>query len=211
MLRRLDIVVRAEPGRPEPDPNHPMQKVTRQIAFEPTGWTPERAAKIADLFDGMAAGWRDQMTGSRTTAFDDALRRGGPFAPGPCLELGSGVGIFTPGLREVFDEVVSVDLALEMLRNTSGDAKSRRVQGDGARLPFADGTFAAVVLVNMFLFPDEVARVLAPDGAVVWVNTHGPATPINLSPDEVQAALGDAWSGVHSEAGWGWWAVLRRS
>ena len=56
---------------------------------------------------------------------------------------------------------------------------------DGARLPLADGAADAVVLVNCFLFPAEVDRVLAPDGVVVWVNSSGGETPIHLPPEDV--------------------------
>ena len=45
------------------------------------------------------------------------------------------------------------------------------------------------MLVNCFLFPDEVDRVLAPDGVVVWVNSSGAETPIHLPSDDVVAAL----------------------
>ena len=48
-----------------------------------------------------------------------------------------------------------------------------RVLADGARPPAPDAAADAVVLVNCFLFPDEVDRVLAPDGVVVWVNSSG--------------------------------------
>ena len=52
-----------------------------------------------------------------------------------------------------------------------------RVLADGARLPVAAGAADAVVLVNCFLFPDEVDRVLGPDGVVVWVNSSGARDP----------------------------------
>ena len=81
-------------------------------------------------------------------------------------------------------------------RGVAGDAAagSRRTSGTaswptapGSRSP--TGAAAAVVLVNCFLFPDEVDRVLAPDGVVVWVNSSGAETPIHLPPDDVVAAL----------------------
>jgi hypothetical protein len=78
-------------------------------------------------------------------------------------------------------------------------------------LPLADGAAEAVVLVNCFLFPQEVDRVLAPDGVVVWVNSSGDQTPIHLPPSDVVAALPGRWQGVESEAGAGLWCVLRRS
>ena len=57
------------------------------------------------------------------------------------------------------------------------------------------------MLVNCFLFPEEVDRVLAPDGVVVWVNSSGAETPIHLPPDDVAAALPGRWTGVESTAG----------
>jgi hypothetical protein len=85
------------------------------------------------------------------------------------------------------------------------------VQADGSRLPLADGALGALILVNMFLFPAEVDRVLAPPGVVVWVNSRGPETPIHLTADEVDRALPGSWDGVSSQAGWGTWSVHWRS
>ena len=67
------------------------------------------------------------------------------------------------------------------------------------------------MLVNCFLFPDEVDRVLAPDGVIVWVNSSGAETPIHLPSDDVVAALPGRWEGVQSTAGLGTWCVLRRA
>jgi hypothetical protein len=190
-----------------------MREVTLQVAFDPAGWTPARAARVAQLFDGLAPEWHTRMTPGRAEALTDALDRGGPFdattTTRPCLELGSGVGLFTDVVTRRFgrDEVVAVDLSYEMLRRAPAEL-APRVQADAASLPFADGTFATAVLVNMLLFPHEIARVAR---TVVWVNTVGDATPIHLSADEVERALPGEWDGVHAEAGWGTWAVLRRA
>ena len=51
------------------------------------------------------------------------------------------------------------------------------------------GEVAAVVLINAFLFPAEVARVLSRDGVLVWVNSSGEQTPIYLSPSDLVARL----------------------
>lgn len=185
-----------------------MRTVTRQIAFEPGGWTPERRAKVAELFDGLAPEWHTKASGERTEPVMDALARGGPFLEGSCVEVGSGIGLLSPLLAERFTSVVALDLSLAMLR--LAPAVPPRVLGDGAHLPVADATLAAVVLVNAFLFPSEVLRGLRPGGAVVWVNTAGASTPIHLSADEVDLALGGTWDGVDSEAGWGTWSVFRR-
>lgn len=212
-VRHLERVVPAAPGRvPAGGADNPIRNVTRQIAFEPGGWTPGRAAKVATLFDGLAPDWdaRFATDPSRLVAVADALDRGGPFPDGPCLEVGSGTGIATRLLAERFSPVVALDLAWEMLRRAPADA-GVRVQADGAVLPVADGRAGTVVLVNAFLFPAEVDRVLAPGGAVVWVNTYGDDTPIHLPAEDVEAALPGRWGGVAAEAGWGTWAVLRRA
>ena len=211
MLERLPTVVAFEPGRPElAGPDHPMRAVTRQIAFEPGGWTPERRAKVAGLFDSLAPDWHEKDVANRHDALLDALDRGGPFPAGPCVELGSGIGAFTGDLTERFDQVVAVDVSAEMLRRAPA-ALAPRVLADSAALPFADGTVGTAVLVNMFLFPAELDRVLAPDGAVVWVSAMGDATPIYLDAADVEAALPGEWAGKAAAAGWGTWAVFRRA
>jgi len=88
---------------------------------------------------------------------------------------------------------------------------SPRVQADSSRLPLADDTADVVLMINMILFPDEVDRILRPEGQVVWINTLGDQTPIHLPPDDVAAALPGEWVGVAARAGVGLWAVLRRS
>jgi hypothetical protein len=210
VLQKLERVVPETPGRPEPDPDHPMRAVTLQVAFEPGGWTPERAERVGQLFDSLAPEWHTRMTPDRAKALDDALARGGPFDTArPCLELGSGIGLFTPAVVGVFGggNVIALDLSREMLVRAPADL-APRVQADSSRLPFADGRFATAVLVNMLLFPEEVARVA---GTIVWVNTVGDATPIHLSAEEVERALPGDWEGVHAQAGWGTWAVFRRA
>jgi hypothetical protein len=67
-----------------------------------------------------------------------------------------------------------------------------------------------VALVNMFLFPAEVTRVLRDDGVLLWVSTNGDATPIYLSPADVLLALPGTWHGVTAHAGWGTWLTASR-
>ncbi|MBA3653150.1 MAG: class I SAM-dependent methyltransferase [Actinobacteria bacterium] len=207
MIRWLDQVVSAPADQPLPlEIKEAMQRVTRQTAFDPSTWTPERAAKVAALFDGMAAEWNERQTGiSRYDALVDALERG-DVGTGTCVEIGSGSGLATPLLVQHFGTVVGLDLSAAMIVQGSG----RRVQGDANHLPFATGTFDAAVLVNALLFPREVDRVVAPDGVVLWVNTRGDDTPIHLPPEDVAEALPGEWSGAAAAAGLGIWAVLRR-
>ena len=212
MLRFLPPVIPPPPGdNPSPGgPDHPMRKVTIQVASSPDGWTAERKQKVAELFDALAPDWHERVAElGRGIALADAYERGDVPAGGVCLELGSGTGANTPFLAERHDVVLAADLSAGMLREAP-DA-SPRLQTDSSQLPFADGTIDAVVLVNMFLFPAECDRVLAPDGRLAWVNTAGDRTPIHLKAEEVDAFLPGEWEGVHSEAAWGTWAVFRRA
>lgn len=200
-----------EPFRPGLAPggaDHPMRQVTRDVALEEGSWTADAAAEVAARFDQLAPDWHTRVDPARYVSLQDALDRGGPVPSGLCLEVGSGTGAATAVLAARFAQVVSVDLSFEMLRRAPSGAA--RVQADGFRLSVPSGMAGAVVLVNALLFPAEVARVLAPEGALYWVNTSGPATPIHLPADDVGRAMGPGWSGVASVAGRGTWAVLRR-
>lgn len=194
--------------------DHPMRKVTRQVAFE-GGWDPTRARKVADLFNGMAENWTaDHDHEGRHALLADALDRGlaEPVTAEPAptvVELGSGTGLGTRTLDQRFERVVAMDLALGMLREAP-PAWAPRVQADASSLPLPDRAADILVLVNMLLFPTEIERVLAPTGQLVWVNTSGEQTPIHLSADDVAAALPGDWHGVASRAGRGTWAVVRR-
>lgn len=210
MITRLPRVVPAAPGVPEGvGPDHPMRTVTRQVAFEPGGWSPERAAKVAALFDGLAPEWHTRSSDSRAGPLADALDRGGPIPAGTWLELGSGTGLLSGYLADRCRVLLAVDLSAEMLKLAPATV-GHRVRADGARLPVPDASVDALVLVNAFLFPDEARRVVAPAGVVVWVSSRGDGTPIYLPAEDVAGALGAGWDGVASEAGWGTWAVLRR-
>jgi SAM-dependent methyltransferase len=186
-----------------------MRELTRSIAVDPDAWTPGRAAQIASLFDSLASGWRERDVPERYEALVDALARGGSFPTGWCVEVGSGTGNVTADLRAAFHDVVSVELSPEMLRLSS--VEWRQIQPDAAALPLRTGSAAVVVLINMFLFPAEVARVLAADGVLLWVSTNGDQTPIYLSPTKVLNVLAGTWDCVTSEAGWGTWLTARRT
>ena len=200
------------PGTVEPEPfadaDHPMRKVTRQVAFDGI-WNDERADKIAALFDGLAPEWAsDHVDELKLGPIVDALDRGNVPLDGRWLELGSGTGAGTTALRERGVDVVVLDLSAEMLAHAPDVAP--KIRGDASTLPFADHRFDAVLMVNMLLFPAEVDRILASDGVVVWVNTRGDQTPIHLPPNDVAAALPGPWSGLTARAGAGLWATLRR-
>jgi SAM-dependent methyltransferase len=206
----LPRVIPEKPGRPEwGDAARPMRELTRLIAVDRDAWTPERLAQIASFFDSMASGWPERDVPERHDAIADALARGGPFPSGWSVEVGSGSGNATADLQHAFHDVVSLDLSREMLRLAS--FRGRQIQSDASALPLRTGAASVVALINMFLFPAEISRVLADDGVLLWVSTNGEQTPIYLPPTDVLRALPGTWEGITSEAGWGTWLTARRA
>lgn len=194
------------------NPDHPMRIMTRRAAgLHPGGWDDQARAEVAAFFDALAPEWHTRTGPARDAVVADALERGvGDRTGDVCVELGSGIGAYTPALARRWRRVLATEVSLEMLRLAPADV-GHRVLADGSRLPVRAARVDAVVLVNCFLFPAEVDRVLAPDGVVVWVNSSGSETPIHLPPADVAAALPGAWTGVESQAGLGLWCVLRRA
>jgi ubiquinone/menaquinone biosynthesis C-methylase UbiE len=190
-----------------------MRIATRRAAgLEGAGWTDELRRQVADYFDAIAGEWHTRMSSQRTAVVLDALSRGlgaTDVPPGLAVEIGSGIGAYSGLLAERFASVVAIDFSLPMLK-LAPSAPAHRVQADGARLPLRDSSAAAVVLINAFLFPSEVDRVLSPRGALVWVNCSGEHTPIHLSVEDLIAGLPGEWTGISSRAGEGLWCVLQR-
>lgn len=190
-----------------------MRIATRRAAgLDQGGWTGDLRTEVGTFFDGLAAEWHTRTSPQRTAVVRDALVRGLDTVGSPrdlVVEVGSGIGTYSPMLAERFKTVLAIDLSLEMLRRAP-PRPAHRVQADGARLPVRDGAAAAVVLINAFLFPVEVERILSPAGALLWVNSSGEQTPIYLSGEDLIAALPGQWTGVGSRAGEGHWCVLRR-
>ncbi|WP_201724797.1 class I SAM-dependent methyltransferase [Streptomyces antimycoticus] len=182
----------------------------RDLAAGRRSWNGETARFIAAQFDELAAEWDTTRATGRDEPLRDALDRGGPFPDGACLELGSGTGLFTQLLRSVFPLVISVDLSEQMLRQAAGRSPAR-VRADATVLPLADARVSVVAAIDMLLFPAEIARVLAPDGVLLWINQLGKDGPLYLPAADVVAALPGDWHAVEANAGWGSWAVLRRA
>ncbi len=201
----------ADVAAPDPfaGPDHPMRKVTRQVAFE-GGWSSGRATKVAELFDSMAADWSaDHVDVVKAAPVRDALARGGVDLAGSWAELGSGTGAGTRVLHGQVERLVAVDLSAEMLAHAPDLAP--RVRADASILPFGADSFDTVLLINMLLFPEEIDRILRPEGQLIWVNSLGDQTPIHLPPADVVDALPGSWSGVTAKAGTGLWAALSRA
>lgn len=209
MLQELPDHSSAIDPEPFAGPDHPMRRLTRAVALGER-WTIDDAARVTTVFDSLAAEWAARrVDDARAAPVLDALERGELPAGGRWLELGSGTGAGTSLLAEVARSLVAVDLSGAMLRHAPADL-APRLQADASTLPFPDDAFAAVVMVNMLLFPVEVDRVLGPDGVIVWINTLGDQTPIHLPSPDVMTALPGAWTGRTARAGTGFWLTARR-
>src|SRR5258706_3272624 len=165
-----------------------MRMATRRAAgLGADGWTGELRKQVEGFFDGLAGEWHTRTSPQRTAVVMDALVRGvGPIdsPSGLAVEVGSGIGTYSNLLAERFATVLAVDLSLAMLQ-LAPSGPAHRAQADGSALPLGDSSAAAIVLINAFLFPVEVERVLSPDGALIWVNSSGQHTPIYLATDDV--------------------------
>lgn len=213
MIKVLPRVVPAAPDRPYRDGARDTQRRSRSIAADPGVWSASWARQAVDRYTELAGVWNGERGGYRSVPLRDALARGGPMPAGRCVEVGCGTGLLTPLLSAVWQRVVCLDLTPAMLRRSSAPW---RVLADASRLPLPDGAAAAVVLGDVPLFAGEVVRVLAPGGVVIWCNALGEDAPHHVPVPLVLAALeracgGVAWSAVTAGAGWGLWAVLRRS
>jgi len=139
--------------------------------------------KTAARYDGLAD-WYDsfirseEVTPVALAALDRMLGSG----PGRCLDVGCGTGIAFPTLAAQDWSVVGVDVSADQLavaHDRAQAAGARVVHADATQLPFADGSFEAVVsLLTHTDFDDmpavfrECARVLAPGGRFVYVGVH---------------------------------------
>ena len=212
VISTLHRVVPAAPGKPTRHETAASQLASRTIAEDPSTWSVERARETVHRYTRLAETWDGERGSYRPLPLSDALARGGPFPAGLCVEVGCGTGLLTPLLTAVWPRTVSLDLTWAMLARSAAPA---RVLADASRVPLADGTAAAVVLADVPLFAEQVVRLLTADGVVVWSNALGEQAPghvpLRIVLSALQRACGTPWSAVTAEAGWGLWAVLRRS
>lgn len=206
------------PSVPGANEDHPMRVMTRRAAgLVGPPWDHRAAREVAGLFNGLAPQWHTRESGDRTAIVEDALERGLDALRNPsrglastALELGSGLGTYSGAIAGRFDLAIAAELAVEM-HQRAHRSSATRLLADGSALPLAARSLAAVVLINCFLFPAEIDRVLAVGGVLVWVNSSGESTPIHLDTSEVVSALRFPTEGVEARAGIGTWCALRRT
>ena len=168
---------------------------TRAVVARPRLWRLFRGP-IRAQFDRLAPVWHGRVGPEALAALSEALDRL-EEPPRRALDLGTGTGKGAVVVAERFPgaEVVGVDLAREMVaeaRRVVPAALGERVRfevADAADLPFEDGAFDLVVLLNMIPFFPELSRVTAPGGTLVVSSGFGPQTPIWTPPETLRARL----------------------
>ena len=130
---------------------------------------------MASVYDAMAPTFdrRRSLPEGVPEAVRSAVLR---YAPGPrVLDLGAGSGRIGRPFVQAGDDYTAIDLSFGMLRVFAEHHPSARLtQADGARLPFANGCFGAVLLVQVLSLArgwrhllGDALRVLRPGGALI--------------------------------------------
>ncbi len=147
-------------------------------------------------FDAVAPKWNTMRMPDSLAPFEAALVAVEP-APQRALDLGTGTGAGARAVAERFPdaEVVGADLSERMLAEARAGlpeelaGRVRFERADASALPFGDGAFQLVTLANMIPFFDELARVVAPGGAIVFAYSGGAGTPIYVPSERLRDAL----------------------
>lgn len=191
-----------------------MRLMTRRAAGLDSGdWDLDAKEAVIDVFDTLAPEWHTRTSRKRTEVVVDAFTRGLDAIGGGwnlAIEVGARVSAYTDLLSQRFGAVLSLDLSFEMIARSRARAAYRLV-ADASQLPVHDGSADCVALINAFVFPEEVKRILKGGGTIVRVNSSGEQTPIHLPTNDLVKALPFRVRGVESRAGAGTWCVLVRA
>jgi ubiquinone/menaquinone biosynthesis C-methylase UbiE len=168
---------------------------TDAVVARPRLWRLFRRPLRAQ-FERLAPSWERRREGETLTTLNAALDRLDQ-TPRRVLDVGTGTGIAARGLARRFPdaEIVGLDLSPAMIegarRLLPGELEPRiRFEvGDASALPHGAGEFDLVVLLNMIPFFDELARVSAPGGTLVFAFSAGPETPMYTATDRLRKGL----------------------
>jgi len=183
----------------------------------PCGDDPGGPPRAKARYDGHAD-WYDDFFGRFAAAnaaeLTELLGRGSGY----CLDLGCGTGLYLEAIAATGRTVVGIDRSADQLRIASGRLAGHApdtaalLQGDGAALPFADGSFQTVATVWISTDVDdfgsvatEAVRVLGPGGLLVCYGAHpcfnGPHTEL-LDDGSVVVHPNYRAAGWHQRSPW---------
>lgn len=162
---------------------------------------PVLRTPVQRFWNRAAATWDANESPERLRALRAAID--GLEPPRRVLEIGTGTGSGAAVMKGKWPDadITGVDLSPEMVRIATAKVQGVSFEpADASRLPFGDATFDLVAQNNVPVYFDEIARVLAPGGAVLITSTFGPATPYYTPHNLLRrrfAKLG--FSGLRSE------------
>ena len=168
--------------------------VTDAVVRSPGLWRLLRGRTRA-MFDELAPTWETRIGPHHVAALSLALAELMP--PARALDVGTGTGVAAQTVARRFTgaQVVGVDLAPAMAAQAKAllpaelASRVRFEVADASELPFDDGAFELVTLANMIPFFDELARVTAPAGAIVFSFSRGAETPIHVPAERLRREL----------------------
>jgi ubiquinone/menaquinone biosynthesis C-methylase UbiE len=190
---------------------------TRLTTRAPAVW-PLLRGPLRSRFDRIAHRWNEMVGPNHAAILDEALTTL-ERPPTRALDLGTGTGAGAVAIARRFPdaEVVGADLSPAMIEQARLDLPNElagRVRfecADGARLPYPNGHFDLVALLNMIPFFDELARITAPAGTVAICFSRGPQTPIYVPEQRLRTALAHhGFAGFHEVAAGEGTALLAR-
>jgi SAM-dependent methyltransferase len=178
---------------------------TRAVVARPSLWRLFRGL-MRRQFGALAPSWESRIGEEGLVPLAAALDRL-TEPPRRALDLGTGTGKAARVVARRFPqaEVVGVDLAPEMVSEATRllpaelEGRVTFAVADASDLSFPDGAFDLVVLQNAIPFFDEVGRVTAPGGRVVFAFSYGSQTPIWVPPERLRAELAKVGFGDFQE------------
>lgn len=172
-----------------------IRLVTRAAVARPGLWRLFRRPVQAE-FDRLAPAWEGRRGPEYLVPLAAALERV-PSPPGHVLDAGTGTGKAARLAARLFPEaeIEGFDLSPAMIaeaRRLLPAELGERVRfsvADAAALPYEDGAYDLVILLNMIPFFGELARVTAPGGLLVMSFSWGAQTPIYVPPQTLRERL----------------------